>query len=43
VAGVAALARGEAPPQPPACSFQTPFRYRHRLADYLATAASAGS
>jgi nucleoside-diphosphate-sugar epimerase len=42
VAGVAALARGEPAAQPPGCSFQTPFRYRHRLADYLAAAASTG-
>jgi hypothetical protein len=41
VAGVAALARGESPPEAPGTSFQTPFRYRHRLADYLATAATA--
>jgi nucleoside-diphosphate-sugar epimerase len=43
VGGVAALARGEAPPERPACNFQTPFRYRHRLADYLATSAGPAS
>jgi nucleoside-diphosphate-sugar epimerase len=41
VAGVAALAKGEAPPDAPGTTFQTPFRYRHRLADYLAAAATS--
>ena len=36
VAGVAALARGERDPGGTACTFATPFSYRHRLADYLA-------
>jgi UDP-glucose 4-epimerase len=36
VAGIAALARGEPPAGDPACTFVTPFDYRHRLADYLA-------
>jgi UDP-glucose 4-epimerase len=36
VADVAALARGEEPSGDPACTFETPFEYRHRLADYLA-------
>ncbi len=35
VAEVAALARGEAPPDPPAWTFASPFAYRHRVADYL--------
>ncbi|MEK6277888.1 MAG: SDR family oxidoreductase [Actinomycetota bacterium] len=36
VADVAALARGEKPAGEPACTFETPFDYRHRLAEYLA-------
>jgi UDP-glucose 4-epimerase len=36
VADVAALARGEEPTGAPACTFESPFDYRHRLADYLA-------
>ena len=36
VADVAALARGETPSGEPACTYVTPFSYRHRLADYLA-------
>jgi nucleoside-diphosphate-sugar epimerase len=35
VAGIAALAEGTEPADPPACSFVTPFTYRHRLAEYL--------
>jgi nucleoside-diphosphate-sugar epimerase len=35
VADVAALARGEEPRGSAACIFETPFTYRHRLADYL--------
>ena len=35
VGDVAALARGEKPGGQPACSFQSPFEYRHRLAEYL--------
>jgi nucleoside-diphosphate-sugar epimerase len=35
VAQVAALARGERPTGSPACTFLTPFSYRHRLADYM--------
>jgi nucleoside-diphosphate-sugar epimerase len=35
VAGLAALVRGEQPTVAPACTFETPFKYRHRLADYL--------
>jgi nucleoside-diphosphate-sugar epimerase len=38
VADVAALARGEQPAGSPACSFETPFDYRYRLADYMANA-----
>jgi nucleoside-diphosphate-sugar epimerase len=34
VAGVAALLRGGEAPDP-ACTFASPFEYRHRLADYL--------
>ena len=36
VATVAALARGDKPLSAPACTFATPFAYRHGLADYLA-------
>jgi nucleoside-diphosphate-sugar epimerase len=39
VADVAALARGEAATGGASCTFQTPFSYRHRLADYLSRAA----
>jgi hypothetical protein len=35
VAGIAALAEGRDAPQGPACSFATPFEYRHSLAEYL--------
>lgn len=35
VAGIAALAEGTEPADPPACSFATPFTYRNRLAEYL--------
>jgi nucleoside-diphosphate-sugar epimerase len=35
VAGIAALAEGREPAEPPACSFATPFNYRHSLAGYL--------
>ena len=35
VAGVAALAEGKEPTQGPACSYATPFDYRHSLAEYL--------
>jgi len=35
VAAVAALAEGREPDDRPACRFLTPFRYSHRLADYL--------
>jgi nucleoside-diphosphate-sugar epimerase len=35
VAGIAALAESTEPADPPACSFATPFTYRHRLAEYL--------
>ena len=35
VADVAALARGEEPEGGASCTFETPFSYRHRLADYL--------
>jgi nucleoside-diphosphate-sugar epimerase len=38
VAGIAALARGEPPAVAPACSFASPFHYRYRLADYMASA-----
>ena len=36
VADVAALARQQEPLGAPACTFETPFEYRHNLADYLA-------
>jgi nucleoside-diphosphate-sugar epimerase len=36
VADVAALAEGRPPTGGAACSFVTPFEYRHRVADYLA-------
>jgi nucleoside-diphosphate-sugar epimerase len=36
VADVAALARGEPLTGSPDCSFETPFAYRYRLADYMA-------
>jgi UDP-glucose 4-epimerase len=35
VATVAALARGQQGGAAPACSFETPFSYRYRLADYM--------
>jgi nucleoside-diphosphate-sugar epimerase len=35
VAGIAALAEGREPPERPACSFATPFEYRHPLAEYM--------
>jgi nucleoside-diphosphate-sugar epimerase len=35
VAGIAALAEGRQPASAPACTFATPFEYRHELADYL--------
>jgi UDP-glucose 4-epimerase len=35
VADVAALARGEDASGAAACTFETPFTYRHRLADYM--------
>lgn len=35
VADLAALARGEQPAARPACTFRSPFAYRHRVADYL--------
>jgi UDP-glucose 4-epimerase len=35
VADVAALARGETPAGEPACTFVTPFAYRHRVDGYL--------
>jgi UDP-glucose 4-epimerase len=35
VADIAALARGEEATGGAACSFETPFTYRHRLADYM--------
>jgi UDP-glucose 4-epimerase len=35
VADVAALARGEEPSGQPACTFETPFAYRHWLAGYM--------
>jgi nucleoside-diphosphate-sugar epimerase len=35
VAGVAALARGEAPPDAPPTTYVTPFQYRHDVAEYL--------
>ena len=35
VADVAALARGEDPAGEPACTFTTPFAYRHRVEVYL--------
>jgi UDP-glucose 4-epimerase len=35
VAGIAALAEGREPAEGPACSFATPFEYRHQLAEYL--------
>ena len=38
VADVAALARGEAPATPAAWTFESPFAYRHRVAEYLAAA-----
>jgi UDP-glucose 4-epimerase len=41
VADVAALVRGEQPPDDPAGTFQTPFSYRHRVADYLSRSPSA--
>jgi nucleoside-diphosphate-sugar epimerase len=43
VADVAALARGEPPAGGPGCSFETPFSYRHRLADYMTKTAAVGS
>jgi nucleoside-diphosphate-sugar epimerase len=39
VADIAALARGEKPTGGAACTFVTPFSYRHRLADYMKSAA----
>ena len=36
VGDVAALARGEQPNGEPSCGFESPFDYRHALADYLA-------
>jgi UDP-glucose 4-epimerase len=36
VADIAALARGEKPAGEPACTFETPFDYGHRLAGYFA-------
>jgi UDP-glucose 4-epimerase len=36
VADVAALAEGREPTGPPACTFVSPYRYAHRLSDYLA-------
>jgi UDP-glucose 4-epimerase len=36
VADLAALAQGNAPGGEAACTFETPFAYRHRVADYLA-------
>jgi nucleoside-diphosphate-sugar epimerase len=41
VGDVAALARGEHPPGGARCRFVSPFDYRHRLADYLASGAAA--
>jgi UDP-glucuronate decarboxylase len=38
VADVAALARGESPAGEADCRFETPYSYRHRVADYLARA-----
>jgi UDP-glucose 4-epimerase len=38
VADVAALAAGKPATGEPACTFETPFRYRYRLADYMARA-----
>jgi nucleoside-diphosphate-sugar epimerase len=35
VAGIAALAEGREPGEGPACSFATPFGYRHQLAEHL--------
>jgi nucleoside-diphosphate-sugar epimerase len=35
VAGIAALAEGREPAEGPACSFATPFGYRHTLTEYL--------
>lgn len=35
VAAIAALARGEAPAGPAACSYASPFEYRHTLDSYL--------
>ena len=35
VADVAALARGEPASGRPACTYLTPFAYRHAVADYL--------
>jgi hypothetical protein len=35
VADVAALAQGGEATGSPSCSFETPFSYRHRLADYM--------
>jgi nucleoside-diphosphate-sugar epimerase len=42
VADIAALARGERPTGGSSCSFETPFTYRHRLADYMASTAPVG-
>ena len=36
VADLAALAQGETPRGEAGCTFETPFSYRHRVADYLA-------
>ena len=38
VADIAALAKGERAAGEPACTFETPFGYRYRLADYMARA-----
>ncbi|KKL72961.1 hypothetical protein LCGC14_2079690, partial [marine sediment metagenome] len=43
VADIAHLARGEDPAGSPACTFATPFTYRHELAGYMRSSAAAGS
>lgn len=41
VADIAALARGGEATGSPSCSFETPFTYRHRLADYMSRVCGA--
>jgi nucleoside-diphosphate-sugar epimerase len=43
VADIAALARGEQPAGGASCAYQTPFSYRRRLAEYMASPAPVSS